>query len=296
MAARDHSDLTVAVIHYQTPGLLERCLESLRAAAPGARLLVVDTGEEEPLGSEWPGDHPDVELLRQLNHSFAAAVNAALRACRTPRFSHLNADVLVGPGTFDDLARAVDETGAAMAGPSVWDGRGKPQRNGLPYRFWQWRAGGRRGWTYAPWLSGCIQYLRMEAVSRVGGMDSSFRFYNEDLEWCLRLRTAGERCVLVDSAVVHLGGSSTPALPEPLIEGLRGGYLLTRRYRGPWARRLHRAALLTAAALLARVASRKERRAAYRRVCAMLRNGEVDESPYGQTLGSENPLLKAKVR
>jgi N-acetylglucosaminyl-diphospho-decaprenol L-rhamnosyltransferase len=289
------ADLTVAVIHHQTPDLLEDCLASVRSAAPAARLLVVDTGEKAPLGPDWESDHPGIRLLREPNHSFSAAVNAALRACRTALFVHLNADVVVGENTFDRLRDALDASGAAMAGPLARDGEGRLQRNGLPYRWHQWRVRVPGGWTDAPWLSGCLQYLRMDAVRRVGGMDTSLRLYNEDLEWCLRLRAAGERCVLVSTEITHYGGSSTPATERPLIEGLRGGFQLTRRYRGPLARRLHRAALLVATSVLASLARRPEQRAAYRRVAAMLRHGDASESPFGSTLGSENPLFDRRA-
>ncbi|MEX2536013.1 MAG: glycosyltransferase [Trueperaceae bacterium] len=288
MARRDHSDLTLAVIHFQTPELLERCLESLRSAAPRGRIIVVDTGEQEPLPDEWAPSHPGVELLREANHSYSAAVNAALRRCRTVRFAQMNADVVVRPETFDDLAAALEASGAAMAGPLARDGRGRLQRNGLPYRWHQWRAHKSGGWHYAPWLSGCLQYLRCNAVERVGGMDTTLRFYNEDMEWCLRLRSVGERCALVDSEIVHLGGSSTSASSLPLIEGLRGGYLLSRRYRGPFVRGLHRWAVMALAAVLAVAARLPEQRLAYRQVALMLWRRDVDESPFGATLGSQN--------
>lgn len=292
MAARSHSELTVAVIHYQTPALLERCLASLRSSATESRVLVVDTGETEPLPAEWPASHPGVELLRQPNHSYSAAVNAALRQCSTSRFAQLNSDLLVTPTTFDDLARALDESGAAMAGPLMRDGNGRLQRQGLPYRRYQWLARkAAAGWTAVPWLSGSLQYLSMSSALLVGGMDSNLRFYNEDLEWCLRMRSAGLRCLLVNTEVVHLGGSSTPSSPAFLIEGLRGGYQLTRRYRGPVARGLHRAGLIAASSTLARFARQPERRSAFRRLTAMLRSGGMEESPFGPTLGSDNPCF-----
>jgi N-acetylglucosaminyl-diphospho-decaprenol L-rhamnosyltransferase len=294
MARRDHSDLTIAIIHYQTPELLERCLTLVRGAAPGARLLVVDTGEDEPLPAEWPERHEDILLLHQPNHSYAAAVNRALRHCSThcstQRFAHLNADVLVAPGTFDDLARALDETGAAMAGPLLRNGQGRLQRHGLPYRRHQWlariAAGGR---VPVPWLSGSIQYLRVDAALRVGGMDTSLRFYNEDMEWCLRMRAAGLRCLLLNSEAVHLGGSSTPPSTAFLVEGLRGGYQLARRYRGPLTRLGHRFAVAGAAGLLGAFAGNVERRRAYGQVASMLWRDDISESPFGATLGSRNP-------
>jgi N-acetylglucosaminyl-diphospho-decaprenol L-rhamnosyltransferase len=297
MPRQDHSDLTIAIIHFQTPDLLERCLGLVQGAAPGARLLVVDTGEDEPLPAEWPEGREDALLLRQPNHSYAAAVNRGLRTCTTPRFAHLNADVLVAPGTFDDLARALDETGAAMAGPLLRNGQGRLQRHGLPYRRYQWLArNAAAGRVPVPWLSGSIQYLRVDATLRVGGMDTSLRFYNEDMEWCMRMRAAGLRCLLVNSEAVHLGGSSTPPSTAFLVEGLRGGYQLARRYRGPLTRLGHRFAVAGTAGLLGAFAGDVERRRAYGQVASMLWRDDVTESPFGATLGSRNPRFPGRTR
>src|SRR5690625_7349814 len=87
------SDQPVAVIHYQPPDLLERCLADLLPAVPRARVLVVDTGDHKPLPDGW--QHPGVELLRVKNHSFAHAVNRALEQCRTRHLEHLTADASV---------------------------------------------------------------------------------------------------------------------------------------------------------------------------------------------------------
>lgn len=290
---RDHADLTVAVIHYETPQLLDRCLDSLTSAAPAARLLVIDTSDRHPLPDEWAATHPAVELVRERNHSYSAAVNAALRRCRTSRFCQLNADVIVERWTFDELERAMQASGAAIAGPLAMDGEGRIQRNGLPYRWHQWRARRSGSWHYAPWLSGCLHYVRMESVERVGGMDTSLRFYNEDLEWCLRLRAAGEKCALVNTWITHLGGSSTPSSAEPIVEGMRGGYLVTRRYHGPLLRTLHRWGVFASTSVLARVARTAPEREAYRRVAAMMLRNDVEESPFGESLGSANPTFGA---
>jgi hypothetical protein len=46
----------------------------------------------------------------------------------------------------------------------------------------------------------------------------------------------GYRCALVATEVIHVGGSSTPPEGRFLIEGLRGGYALTRRGAPPAVR------------------------------------------------------------
>ncbi len=41
------------------------------------------------------------------------------------------------------------------------------------------------------WLSGACLLARREAVAAVGGMDEGFFLFNEDVDWCRRMRQAG---------------------------------------------------------------------------------------------------------
>lgn len=282
--------LTVAVIHHRTPELLWRCLERLELHVPGAELLVVDADSRDGSAAEVARRHPRVRVLEVPNHSLAAGVNAALRASSRPLFAHLNADVFVEADTFPRLADALEPADAAMAGPLCRTPDGRLQDQGLPYRLHPLRLElERRESVPVPWLSGCLQLVRRDAVAAVGGMDASLRFYNEDLEWCWRLRRAGRRCLLVACEVEHVGGASTPSDPRFLVEGYRGGMVLSRRYLPPWYRAAHRAFVRLEAAVRARLEGRPQRREAYRAIARMFATGAFDDSPFGPTLRDANP-------
>lgn len=294
----DLSGLTAAVIHYQTPELLEQCLARLLPAARGARVLVVDTGDSSPLPPGW--SHPGTELLRVENRGFSFAVNQALAECRTEFFVHLNADVFVEPYTLADLMTALKcDSALGMAGPLALDGRGRVQDQGLPYRFWQHLTASvpAAGWQHAaaghhrslralqvPWLSGCLQAVRMEAVRAAGPLDEGLRFTNEDAEWCLRFRAHGWGSALVDTTVVHLGGSSTPADPAFLLEGLRGGMVVSRRHAPAWRAELQRLAVWGWASLARVFARSGSVRAAARATQTMFREQDYDAPVFGTTL------------
>jgi GT2 family glycosyltransferase len=285
----DLTDLTVAVIHYQTPELLAECLQRVRAAATGARLLVIDTGDSAPLPAGWQAANPGVQLLRRPNRGYAAAVNAALAESSTEFFVQMNADVLVEPVTFSELLDVLQQ-GVALAGPAVVTGSGGRQDQGLPYRWHYWRLARRRdrmpppAWLPVRWVSGCLQAVRRDAVTKAGGMDESFRFYNEDVEWCLRLQRHGLTCALVDTRVTHLAGSSTPSRPEFIVEGLRGGYLVTRGYGSVPAAALQRGFVILWAAVASLLAGSAVQRTAFRQVLRMFWRGSFHESPFGATL------------
>ncbi|MBA2665705.1 MAG: glycosyltransferase [Trueperaceae bacterium] len=284
--------LEVAVVHHRTPTMLARCLEALARHAPDVDVRVVDTAFDPSLPRQLDGIHPRVTWTAAPNHSLAAAVNAALRLSRKPFLVHMNADVFVAPRTLADLlAAALADERIAMAGPLARTPAGHAQDLGVPYRLhyarlrWQERhAGGEAAAVDVPWLSGCMQLVRMSAVRRVGGMDASLRFYNEDLDWSLRLRRAGFGLRLVATEVVHEGGASTPSGTRFLLEGLRGGFVVSRRYTPPVVRAAHRLGVLAAAEIAARTASDDDARTAWREVARRFRSGELERSAFGPTL------------
>lgn len=297
-------------MHHRTPTLLARALEALAEHRPDAPVLVVDTALDRSLPRQLEGTHPALRWLAAPNHSYAHAVNVGLRATRAPLVAVMNADVIVGPGTLPALASAFDEPTVALAGPLARTPAGALQDLGVPYRWhvarlrWRARAGGRAlvraragadrraradgraapAAVDAPWLSGCLLVVRRAAVAAVGGMDGGLRFFNEDLEWAARLRAAGWRCRLVATEVLHVGGAATPPDGRFLVEGLRGGYALSRRYAPRWARAAHRWGVAGYAAAAALAARAPDRRAVWRDVRRRFAAHDLDASPFGATL------------
>lgn len=275
------------VIHYRTPHLLEACLERLRRFAAPSRVVVIDSGppeEAESVRSLLPASY---ELLSVPNHSLAHALNCGLHGVDTPFVTHMNADVFVTAETFPALLAALEPAEVAMTGPVARTADGRRQHQGPGYEVYYRRLAGRKGSPATlpvPWLSGCLQMLKVEAVRQAGGMDASLRFYNEDMEWCFRLRRAGWQCHLVGTEVEHLGGASTPKDPRFLIEGYRGGYRLSQRYESGLYRVLHRAFVLAQSALLRRWAREGRTRQAFGEIYRMFRLGHFDDSPFGATL------------
>jgi len=285
------ADLEVVIVHHRTPTLLLSALELLARHAPGLPVTVVDTAFDASLPKQLDGVHPALRWLAAENHSYAHAVNLGLRATTAALVASMNADVFVGARTFGDLAAAFADPTVALAGPVARTPSGAVQDLGLPYRRHlarlRWRGRGRAataGWVSVPWLSGCLLVVRRDALARCGGMDGSLRFYNEDLEWGRRCHAAGYRCALVDTEVVHVGGAATPSDGRFLIEGLRGGYALSRRYAPPAVRVLHRGAVAAFAWGAARFAREAGRRATWREVARRFLRHDLDATPFGATL------------
>ncbi len=303
MPAADLSNLSVVVTHYRTPELLLECLKRLAMHAPGVTTLVVDTGGEADQLVPAKRAFPAVRFTQTVNHSLANAVNTGLKQTATSFVLQMNADVLLLAGTVQAMLKRLQAPEVGMVGPRCYTPAGGWQDQGVLYRpYYAYLTLTEQPAVRVPWLSGCCQLLRREAVEKVGGMNSSLRFYNEDVEWCWRLRRTGYRCELVHAAALHVGGASTPPDDRFVLEGLRGGMVLSQRYKPRLYRSLHRAGVR-------RYAEWRSRGAAdvgaadvgaadvdpadmYQQVARMFSAGRFDESPFGDTLTESSPALK----
>lgn len=283
--------LGIAVIHYRTPEVALDCLARIGLAAPGARVVLVDTAPEASFEARVARDFPDVEFLPAVNHSYSHSVNVGLARLGTPYVALMNADVMVERSTFEDLRAVLDaQPDCGVVGPLARTGTGELQSLGLPYRR-HYRAlaaladeGATSPSVPVGWLSGCLQLLTEEAWRASGGYDETLRFFNEDMEFCFRLGRLGYGARLVATPVVHIGGSSTPPHPAFHVEGRRGGMVVSRRYRSRAFQALH-LAFLWGEALLGKVAVRdRQKLAAHQAMLEILRSGAWERTPFGATL------------
>ena len=286
--------LEVAIVHHRTPTLLAQALQCLADVAPTTPVRVVDSAFDPSLSAQLEGVHPRLAWTPVENHSYAAAVNAAARLATRPLLLQMNADVTLGRSTLPALAAAFEDPRVAAAGPLVRTPQGRLQDHGVPYRWhqarlrWPPRTGTRPASVDAPWLSGCAQVLRLDALRAIGGFDARLRFYNEDLEWCLRARRLGWRCRLVDVEAVHVGAASSAGRLSFALEGLRGGYAVTRRHGPAWLRPLHRWGLVLGAEAMAWRSRDAEQRRAWRALARRAADDGLARPLFGSRL--DEPL------
>jgi GT2 family glycosyltransferase len=280
------SNLSILVTHYRTPeAILHDCLTRLTTHCTEAEIIVLDANSQDGSEEMIRRDFPAVQFLTTTNHSFSNLVNTGLKRATRPYIAHMNADVMIEAHTFPDLLSVLAHPHVGMVGPRCRTPSGAWQDHGLPYRTLYARlARSHHPSLPAPWLSGCLQLLKREVVQTVGGLDASFRFYTEDMEWCWRIRKAGYECHLVRTDILHLGGSSTPNRASFIVEGYRGGFVLSQRYTSRFYQALHYLVVLAESGWKSRHAADPVRRDAYRRVYHMFRTRRFTESPFGATL------------
>lgn len=275
--------LSIVVPTRDTRDLTLACLAAVaRSHPPGTEVVLVDDASSDgtPEAIETvAARHPEVEVLRLAEPcGFGRAANRGLERARGEVLLLLNSDTEVEPGALAALvARFAAQPRLGIAGATLhypdgspqWSGGGAPSllwlfglASGLPAllgRLPLWR---RAKPLAAPgevdWVTGAALAMRRDVWEAIGPLDEGFRFYGQDLDLCLRARSAGWTvAVLPEVRVLHHHGATIGRTGDASPGGQRQPPELlwldllrwAAAHRGPgWARRA-RAALTAGAAV-----------------------------------------------
>lgn len=233
--------------------------------AAGAEVVVVDDGSGDGTAGAVRERFPAVRLLRhEAAQGFTASANEGLHSAHGDVLLLLNSDTEVERAALSALveAFAADER-LGIASPRLLDPDRTPEWSGGAAPTLSWLlllASGlsaalhvvpgyrrvrplrdRRG--RLDWVAGAAMAIRRRTWQEVGPFDTRFRFFAQDLDFCLRARDAGWRVGLVEDAqVVHVGGATIGRHPGSTRRGSHPGLLWTdlllwaEKRRGPrWA-------------------------------------------------------------
>ncbi len=195
------------------------------------------------------------------NLGYGAAVNAAVAALPLDVDWVLvsNPDVVLGPGVLDRLRATGDgDPAIASVGPAVYnaDGTLYPSARAVPSlrtgvghamfaNLWPGNPWSRRyrndaetptGRRDAGWLSGSCLLVRRSAFDELGGFDTGYFMYFEDVDLGYRFGRHGYRNVYEPAArVTHTGAHSTTTDSARMVAAhhTSARRFLARKYSGP---------------------------------------------------------------
>lgn len=245
-------DISVAIVHYETPGLLLACLEALAASTGNVstEVFVVDNASTEfdPDGARraFPAAHV---LINDRNVGFARASNRALRLATGRYLLLLNPDTVVAPGTLATMLAYMDarpDVGCATCRLELEDGsldlacrRLFPTPIRSFYRitllsrlFPRTRRFGQYNLTYLDDRQeaeidspcGAFMMVRRQVVDEVGLLDEAYFMYGEDLDWSFRIKAAGWRIMYAPvTTVLHRKRASSRRFRQRTIRYFHDG-------------------------------------------------------------------------
>lgn len=230
-------DLSIAIVSWNTKGLLEECLESIFNTTHDIdfEVIVVDNASSDGSIDMVHEKYPQVLLVESAeNVGFARANNKAYEVSSGRHFMILNPDTKVlsdiGP-----IVRFLDDNeSVGAAGCRCVNSDMSIQRNWFDYYpsfFWELIPYSARELAQkllfqrsvdnqfdTKWVGGQCMTVRREVIESVGGMDPGYFMYSEETDWCFRIRKAGWRiCHYPEIAILHYGGQSTKQMQSRML-------------------------------------------------------------------------------
>jgi GT2 family glycosyltransferase len=245
-------DLSIVVVHYRSLDTLPDCLRALATAVQGcsSETVVVDNDSRDGVEQLLEREFPSTRLIaNRENLGYATAVNQGIAATSGEFVLVVNPDCFLDPDAVHALRQHLrGHPHTAIAGPKLlnpdgsleYSARAFPDataflfnRYSLLTRLFPGNPYSRRylmtDWDHASarevdWLSGACLMVRRRAIEGVGPMDEGFFMFNEDVDWCRRMKAGGWAVVYVPAAcaVHHVGASRGRVSAKVIVERHRG--------------------------------------------------------------------------
>lgn len=227
---------SVIIVCFNNRTLLPSCIDSIYGTVERSRFEVIVSdngstdGSDRLIRERWP----DIRLIENgRNLGFAAAVNRGIAVARGDYVVLMNSDARLTPGALEAIGRFMDgNPDVAIAGGNLTSPSGSPQNSAaafpgmatefglkpvlkllFPRRF-PGRVSGVSGPVDVDSIIGALMVVRMDAIRRVGRLDEDYFFFLEETDWCLRMKRAGMRVVVVPEArIIHDQGKTAKRYP-----------------------------------------------------------------------------------
>ena len=133
-------DLTIVIVNWNGGRLLTRCLESLRAHAAGAAVIVVDNNSSDGSRESAASEFPEFQVINSgANLGFGRANNLARKLIKTGNVLFLNPDTEVMEGALQRALRCLEEhPDVGAVGCKMLTPEGEVQQLGLQWRLTPW--------------------------------------------------------------------------------------------------------------------------------------------------------------
>jgi hypothetical protein len=211
-------DLTLSVVSHGQWGLVRKLLSSLAVWRGDCALEVwLTLNLDEQLDSDFSQLPFFVGVLKNANpQGFAANHNQAFSHAKGRFFAVVNPDIVLTQALWGQLIEALSAPGVGVVAPRVVSPQGNQDDSARRFPTPAIIAAKARGRAFGPdydfatgptpvdWVGGMFMVFRREVYAQMGGFDTRYFLYYEDVDLCARLRLAGYQVLVCDDAtVVH---------------------------------------------------------------------------------------------
>ncbi len=231
-------DLSIIIVNYNVREFLLNLLDSIQKATKNinTEIIVVDNNSDDNSIESVNAKFPQVITIQnKSNVGFGRANNQGLDICKGKYILLINPDTLVKENTFEEIIKflknnpEVGMTGCRVLNPdgtlqlacrrsfpTPWVSLTKVMGLSKLFPNNKWFA--KYNLTYldehksyeVDAISGSFMMLTRKCYEKVGGFDSDFFMYGEDLDLCYRVQKNGFKVYfLSETEIIHYKGEST---------------------------------------------------------------------------------------
>lgn len=231
-------DLSIIIVNYNVKEFLLNLLDSIKHASKNisTEIIVIDNNSDDDSIDQVRAKFPSVKTIEnKKNVGFGAANNQGLDICKGKYILLINPDTIVKEDTFEKMIGFLSNNKEiGLAGCKVLNPDGTLQLpcrrsfprpwvsftkvTGLSSLFPKSKLFAKYNLTYldenesyeVDAVSGSFMMLTRNAYEKVGGFDTDFFMYGEDLDLCYRVQKNGFKVFYIsDTEIIHYKGEST---------------------------------------------------------------------------------------
>ncbi len=232
-------DLSVIIVNYKTPEILNLCVKSLKETISeiSYEVIIVDIESEYKTEYLFRESFPEAKFIpTNENLGYSKSVNLAIKNSdsESKYLLVLNADIIVKKQAVNNLFRFMErEERVGISGPQLLNFDNSVQDS--CFRFYTpkiilYRRTFFKNFSFSKkalenflmrdcdhsqtqaveWLMGSALFVRRSALEKTGLMDERFFMYFEDVDWCRRFWSNGYRVMyLPEAKMAHYHGKQS---------------------------------------------------------------------------------------
>ncbi len=203
--------VSVIIVNYNTPDLLDVCLESLYSFnnTNFFEVIVVDNASDKKISKKRLLEYPNISIIEnQENVGFAKANNQGAAKAIGDYLFLLNSDTILNSNILVPMLNFYEgKKDIGILAPRLLNKDMSIQYYGSILGRYKYLGDKPR---VVGFLSGAAMFIKRDLYMQVGGFDENYFFYNEDLDLCKTLTLKGYKNYYHPGiTLVHLGGGST---------------------------------------------------------------------------------------
>lgn len=259
--------VSIVIVNYNTKDLISSCLKSIKKYTKGKEIEIIIVDNASSDGSitalkKTAKLNPNITLiLNTKNRGFSHANNQGMAKARGSYILLLNSDTLFTEDPIGPLLKIMEaqkEIGIVSCALKNPDGSLQGTGGYFPtlFRVFSWmffiddlpfigsfirpfhpmrsKYNPRSSYYSKPhqfdWVTGAFLLMRRSVYEKIGGFDSDFFMYTEDVDLCFRASKVGWQALYVPTvSITHYGGASSTK-EFPIISEFRGMKLFYRKH------------------------------------------------------------------